>query len=121
MSPPTTERKDKLWAKWFMKFARQEIASKWKPTPSKTWTVAFYMVVAVLFVGMGAFFLEQTLNVVELKERYDDKGEFSEMSRDQRFERLQSINSDGEAARRDVTPLTFTLEVTRHMKAPVRG
>lgn len=116
MPSSTTDKEEKVWTKWFKKFARQEIASKWKPTPSKNWTVVFYMVVAVLFLAMGALFLEQTLNLVELRERYDDKGEFAALNRNERFEKLQEINTDGKEA-----TVQIPMELKEEMKAPVGG
>lgn len=111
--------------KWLGKFARQELQSKWKPTPSKEWTIGFYLVVAAVFLVVGGFFLSETLKVVEYKHRYDDKGPFANMTSEQRFKALQDLNirdvpgfelDDDE---RQFRTLTFTITTTKKMEAPV--
>lgn len=105
-------------SKWFGKFARQELDSQWQPIPSLRWTVIFYLVVAAVFIALGSVFLEQTLNVVQIRERYDDKGEFRELDDQGRFEKLVELNAQGDESLAD-RRLEFTVQITKDMDPPV--
>lgn len=110
--------------RWLGQFARQELKSKWKPLPSKEWTIGFYLVVAAVFVAVGSVFLTQTLNVVEYRERYDDKGLFQDKTSQERYEVMEELNTKEvreplSEEERGYRFLTFTMSVTREMKAPI--
>ncbi|GMH37301.1 hypothetical protein BSKO_05174 [Bryopsis sp. KO-2023] len=125
MDTSSNEMGTKFPNKWLGKFARQELQSKWKPTPSKEWTIGFYLVVAAVFLAVGSFFLSETLKVVEYKHRYDDKGMFADMTSDERFDTLERLNvKEGQGKsltreERDYRIVTFDITTTKDMEAPV--
>lgn len=104
--------------KWFGKFARQELPPKWKPIPSKNWTIGSYLVVSTCFVALGAVFLFYNLQIEEIRVRYDDKGKFTNMEDSERFAQLVELNSEGAAGDKERT-ITFTVTAKKDMEPPV--
>lgn len=97
--------------KFYIRFARQELKAGWKPVPTAGWAMTFFFLLAVVFVPLGSVFLAETLDIVELRERYDDKGEFAGKSNPERERMLQDENANFD--------LEVSINITEKMEGPV--